>query len=97
MNCKKNRKEHLFRNAIHGIIESVDKVKDQKRTVFMEKIDHNAHSVYLMYYHLIMVVKYRRKVINDPISERAKEIWEYMHPDMELFWRNGIMILTMFM
>ena len=55
-------------------IESVDKVKDQKRTVFMEKIDHNAHSVYLMYYHLIMAVKYRRKVSNDPISERAKEI-----------------------
>ena len=80
MNCKKNRKEHLFCNAIHGIIESVDKVKDQKRTVFMEKIDHNAHSVYLMYYHLIMVVKYRRKVINDPISERAKEIWEYIAP-----------------
>ncbi|MCI6511764.1 MAG: IS200/IS605 family transposase, partial [Coprococcus catus] len=29
----------------------------------MDKMDHNAHSVYLMYYHLIMVVKYRRKVI----------------------------------
>ena len=43
----------------------------------MENMDHNAHSVYLMYYHLIMVVKYRRKVINNPISERAKEIWEY--------------------
>ena len=28
-------------------------------------MDHNAHSVYLMYYHLIMVVKYRRKVIDD--------------------------------
>ena len=27
-----------------------------------------------------MVVKYRRKVINDPISERAKEIWEYIAP-----------------
>ena len=40
----------------------------------MENMDYNAHSVYLMYYHLIMVVKYRRKVINDPISERAKEI-----------------------
>ena len=40
----------------------------------MENMDHNAHSVYLMYYHLIMVVKYRRKVIDDPISERAKEI-----------------------
>ena len=24
----------------------------------MDKMDHNAHSVYLMYYHLIMVVKY---------------------------------------
>ena len=46
----------------------------------MEHMDHNAHSVYLMYYHLIMVVKYRRKVINDPISERAKEIWEYIAP-----------------
>ncbi len=46
----------------------------------MENMDHNAHSVYLMYYHLIMVVKYRRKVINDSISERAKEIWEYIAP-----------------
>ena len=47
----------------------------------MDKMDHNAHSVYLMYYHLIMVVKYRRKVIDDPISERAKEIWERIAPD----------------
>ena len=31
-----------------------------------------------MYYHLIMVVKYRRKVIDNPISERAKEIWEHI-------------------
>ena len=97
MNCKKNRKEHLFRNAIHGIIESVDKVKDQKRTVFMEKIDHNAHSVYLMYYHLIMVVKYRRKVIDDTISERAKEIWNVLHLIMESHWKNGIMMLIMCM
>ena len=27
MNCKKNRKEHLFYNAIHGIIESVARNK----------------------------------------------------------------------
>ena len=32
------------------------------------------HSVYLMYYHPIMVVKYR-KVINDPISERNMGIY----------------------
>ncbi len=46
----------------------------------MEGYDHNAHSVYLLYYHLILVVKYRRKVISDPISERAKEIFEYIAP-----------------
>ena len=40
----------------------------------------NAHSVYLMYYHLIMLVKYRRKVIDNPISERAKEIWGHIAP-----------------
>ena len=39
----------------------------------MEKTDHNAHSVYLMYYHLIMVVRYRRKVIDNLISERARK------------------------
>ena len=50
-------------------------------TDYMDKMDHNAHSVYLMYYHLIMVVKYRRKVIDDSISERAKEIWERIAPD----------------
>jgi len=33
-----------------------------------------------MYYHLIMAVKYRRKVIDDPISERAKEIFCYIAP-----------------
>ena len=38
------------------------------------------HSVYLMYYHLIMVVRYRRKVIDNPISERAKGIWEHIAP-----------------
>ena len=41
-------------------------------------MEHNAHSVFLFYYHLIMVVKYRRKVIDDQISDRAKEIFEYI-------------------
>jgi len=41
----------------------------------MDEYDHNAHSVLLLYYHLILVVKYRRKVIDDDISERAKEIF----------------------
>lgn len=38
----------------------------------MKKMDRNQHSVYLLYYHLIMVIKYRRKVITDEISEQAE-------------------------
>ncbi|WP_079528619.1 IS200/IS605 family transposase [Halobacillus hunanensis] len=37
------------------------------------KLDSNNHSVFLMYYHLVLVVKYRRKVMNDSISDYAKE------------------------
>ena len=36
----------------------------------------NNHSVFAIYFHLILVVKYRRKVINDEISERLKGIFE---------------------
>ena len=43
-------------------------------------LDNNAHSVFLLYYHLIMVTKYRRKVLDDNISERAKEIFLYIAP-----------------
>ena len=42
----------------------------------MNNLDRNQHSVYLLYYHLIMVVKYRRKVIDDEISGQAKELFE---------------------
>lgn len=30
----------------------------------------------MMHYHLILVVKYRRKVVNDEISDRLREIFE---------------------
>lgn len=39
----------------------------------MRELDNNAHSVFLMYYYLIMAVKYRRKVIDNPISERSNQ------------------------
>lgn len=42
------------------------------------KLDNNAHSVFLLYYHLVLVVKYRRNVFDDDISNRAKEIFEYI-------------------
>jgi len=37
-----------------------------------------------MYYHLILVVKYRRKVIDDKISARLKEIFDYIAPNYGL-------------
>lgn len=40
------------------------------------KLDNNNHSVFLMHYHLILVVKYRRKVIDEEISNSLKEIFE---------------------
>ena len=44
----------------------------------MRYLDSNGHSVFLLYYHLILVVKYRRKVIDDAISDRAEEIFLYI-------------------
>lgn len=46
----------------------------------MLELDSNAHSVFSLNYHLILVVKYRRKVIDDIISDRAKRIFEYICP-----------------
>lgn len=41
-------------------------------------LDSNNHSVFLLYYHLVLIIKYRRKVINEDISIRLKEIFEYI-------------------
>lgn len=38
-------------------------------------LDCNKHSVFLLSYHLVMVIKYRRKVITDPISDRLREMF----------------------
>ena len=46
----------------------------------MRELQHNAHSVFSLFYHLILVVKYRRKVIDDSISTRLCEIFEYIAP-----------------
>ena len=42
------------------------------------ELRNNNHSVFAIHFHLILVVKYRKKVINDEISERLKEIFEYI-------------------
>lgn len=48
------------------------------------ELDTNKHSVFLMYYHLILVIKYRRKVIDEAKSERLKEIFEYISPNYKI-------------
>ncbi|MBO1005107.1 IS200/IS605 family transposase [Pseudogracilibacillus auburnensis] len=40
------------------------------------ELDTNNHSVFKLNYHLIMVVNYRKKVIDDTISARLKSIFE---------------------
>ena len=39
------------------------------------KLDNNNHSVFCLYYHLVLVVKYRRKVFTDDMSQYAKDIF----------------------
>jgi putative transposase len=36
-------------------------------------LDNNNHSVFKLYYHLILVVKYRKKVFDDELSQYASE------------------------
>ncbi len=55
------------------------------------KLDNNNHSVFKLYYHPILVVKYRRKVVDDSISNRGKAIFEYISPKyniMLLEWNH---------
>lgn len=52
---------------------------ERKVGIYME-LDNNAHSVFLLHYHLILVVKYRRQVFDEDISLRAKEIFEKIAP-----------------
>ena len=39
------------------------------------KLDNNNHSVFLLYYYLVLVVKYRRKVFSDRMSQYAKDMF----------------------
>jgi len=48
------------------------------------KFDSNKHSVFLLYYHLILVTKYRREVIDEKIARRLKEIFEYIQTNYNM-------------
>ncbi len=57
------------------------------------KLDNNNHSVFAMYYHLVLCVKYRRKVFDDTTSEYARSIFERLAPDYNitlLEWNHDV-------
>ena len=43
-------------------------------------LDTNAHSVFSLRYHLILVTKYRKQVFDNEISERARALFEAIAP-----------------
>lgn len=52
------------------------------------KLETNNHSVFSLNYHLVLVIKYRRKVINDENSDRLKAIFEYIQPEYNITLRE---------
>ena len=55
-------------------------------------LESNNHSVFNLHYHLIMVIKYRREVIDDLVSARLKEIFVYIAPKYNIRveeWNHG--------
>ena len=56
-------------------------------------LDNNNHSVFAMHYHLILVVKYRRKVFDDTISAYAESIFRKIAPSYNITlmeWNHDI-------
>ena len=56
-------------------------------------IDTNNHSVFLLNYHLVMVIKYRKKVIDNSISNRLREVFEKICPKYNILleeWNHDI-------
>lgn len=47
-------------------------------------LDTNSHSVFSLTYHLILVTKYRRKIFNDVISNRARVLFEAIAPKYKI-------------
>lgn len=54
----------------------------------------NAHSVFLLHYHLVLVVKYRRQVFDERISDRAKKYFSILHLNTTQHLKSWIMTKT---
>ena len=50
----------------------------------MKRLATNNHSVFKLCFHMILVVKYRRKVLTSAITDRLKEIFLYIAPSYNI-------------
>jgi len=48
------------------------------------ELENNNHSVFALFYHLVLVTKYRRDVIDESISVRLREIFDYIAPTYKI-------------
>lgn len=48
------------------------------------KLDSNNHSVFLLWYHLVVVTKYRKKAIDDECSKYLRDIFERISEDYHI-------------
>ena len=68
-------------NSFSSIIYSVEMKGIPE---YMKNMDHNAHSVYLLYYHLILVVKLLKK----EYPEIRQKLWK------ETFWIQSFCLIS---
>ena len=54
----------------------------------------NNHSVFMLHYHLILVVKYRRKVITDEISRKLGIEFEKVCEDLVKMFSRKVVLLS---
>ncbi|MCQ2415392.1 MAG: IS200/IS605 family transposase [Lachnospiraceae bacterium] len=57
------------------------------------ELESNNHSVFSLNYHLVLVIKYRRKVLDDKISGRLREMFETLAPSYNITlkeWNHDI-------
>ena len=79
-------KKLLFCNLSFDIIS-----RSTEKEGYIMELDNNNHSVFLLYYHLVLVAKYRRKVFSNKMSQYAKDIFVRIGSSYNItHWKNGI-------
>lgn len=51
---------------------------------YLKEFNKGAHSVYLLYYHLVVVTKYRAKVLREPVRNRTIHLFNYIAKEYDI-------------